>query len=126
VSARLRGAELVESILEAHCNGRVSPRGGTVRRGGPRRVQDVILDQLTDRELEILSLLSAGRRPEEMAATLAISPHTVRTHIQNMMLKLGVHSRLEAVSFARRSGLLAGGGVAVISGEMPRPPTPEA
>jgi two-component system nitrate/nitrite response regulator NarL len=124
VSGQLRGLELVQAVVEAHCHGRVSARGEPSRRSGRRSAQELLLDQLTEREVEILSLLAAGRRPDEMATILAISPHTVRTHIQNMMLKLGVHSRLEAVSFARRSGLLAGpAGVAVISDVTP--PEPE-
>ena len=67
------------------------------------------LPALTEREREVLLLLSAGASNECMAEALAISPHTVRTHVQNLLAKLGVQNRLAAVAIARRSGLLAVG-----------------
>jgi two-component system nitrate/nitrite response regulator NarL len=61
--------------------------------------------QLTRREREILALLAAGASGKEIAAELFLSPNTVRTHVQNVLTKLQVHSRLEAVAFAARHGL---------------------
>jgi two-component system nitrate/nitrite response regulator NarL len=55
---------------------------------------------LTPREQEILDLLSSGRRQEEIARALVISPNTVATHIQRILTKLGVHSRAQAVAIA--------------------------
>lgn len=63
-------------------------------------------EPLTDREIEVLTLLSRGRSGRAIAAELYISPLTVRTHVRNLMAKLGVHSRLEAVSFGLRNGLI--------------------
>ncbi|MBI1851902.1 MAG: PAS domain-containing protein [Planctomycetes bacterium] len=61
---------------------------------------------LTRREVEILRLLAAGADTKAASAKLHVSPATVRNHVQNLMQKLGVHSRLEAVACARRRRLL--------------------
>lgn len=62
------------------------------------------LAKLTQREWEVLSLLARGADNDMIGATLVISPHTARTHIQNILNKLGAHSRLEATSFFFRNG----------------------
>jgi len=72
-----------------------------------RRDAEVLLGQLTDREGEILNLLAEGLRNEDIAKRLVISPQTVQTHVRNMLSKLRVHSRLEAVAFAVRHGWLS-------------------
>ena len=60
---------------------------------------------LTARELEILHLLTQGLSTARAADRLQVSRATVRTHVQNVMTKLGVHSRLEAVAYAVRHRL---------------------
>jgi two-component system, NarL family, response regulator LiaR len=60
---------------------------------------------LTDREREVLRLLAVGLRNDRIAEMLFLSPHTVRTHVQNIRTKLGVRSRLEAAVFAIKNGL---------------------
>lgn len=67
-------------------------------RGGPAA--------LTRRELDVLRLAAAGLSSRAIAERLGLSLHTVRTHLQNVLSKLGTHSRLEAVAVARRRGLL--------------------
>ena len=62
---------------------------------------------LTARELEVLSLLAAGVRTDQIAAALVISPHTVRRHVQNIFRKLGVSSRAAATAHAVRHGLVS-------------------
>ena len=57
---------------------------------------------LTRREREVLGLLVGGQSSQEISRALSLSPHTVRTHIQNILTKLQVHSRFEAASFAVR------------------------
>lgn len=64
------------------------------------------LPSLTPRETEVLGLLAAGRGTREMAEDLHVSPATVRTHVEHVLGKLRVHSRLEAVVVATREGLL--------------------
>jgi DNA-binding NarL/FixJ family response regulator len=61
---------------------------------------------LTRREREVLALLARGKDHNGIARELVISPETARTHIQNILSKLGVHSRLEAAAFVSRYGLL--------------------
>jgi DNA-binding NarL/FixJ family response regulator len=62
--------------------------------------------ELTRREREVLALLTRGADNEGIAQRLVISPETARTHVQNVLTKLGVHSRLEAAAFVTESGIL--------------------
>lgn len=61
---------------------------------------------LTRREREVLRLLAGGANTRMAARHLSVSPATVRNHVQNMLSKLGVHSRLQAVAYATTHGLL--------------------
>jgi PAS domain S-box-containing protein len=61
---------------------------------------------LTDREHEVLNLLVQGLGTRDIAQLLTISPSTARNHIQNILRKLGVHSRLEAVVYTLQHGLV--------------------
>ncbi|HET9258374.1 MAG TPA: response regulator transcription factor [Pseudonocardiaceae bacterium] len=67
--------------------------GRAQRRDGP-------LDVLTPRERDVLMCFAQGRGPAEIADELGMSAHTVRTHTNKIFAKLGVHSRLEAVTLA--------------------------
>jgi len=67
---------------------------------------ELLAAQLTARELEVLGLMAEGLGGTEIAGSLGISTNTVRTHIQSILTKLQVHSRLEAVAFALRRGLV--------------------
>ena len=62
--------------------------------------------ELTPRELEVLQLLAEGLTQTQIARQLVISPRTVGTHIQNLLGKLNVHSRAQAVALAHRMGLV--------------------
>lgn len=62
---------------------------------------------LTAREVEVLTLMGQGLDPRAISNELVVSLHTARTHVKNIMAKLGVHSQLEAVVSAVRSGLIA-------------------
>lgn len=65
------------------------------------------LRSLTDREMEVLGLLAHGKRNEDIAVELDISPQTVQTHVRNFLSKLDVHSKLEAVAFAVKNGAVS-------------------
>ena len=65
-----------------------------------------ILRVLTPREFEVLQLLAAGLSTEEIGERLSLSRATVRNHVQNMLPKLGVHSRIEAAVLALKLGLV--------------------
>jgi two-component system, NarL family, nitrate/nitrite response regulator NarL len=67
---------------------------------------DGLLDLLTTREQEVLMLMTDGKAAKEIASALAITLHTARTHLQSVLVKLGVHSRLEACGLVARSGLV--------------------
>jgi DNA-binding CsgD family transcriptional regulator len=62
--------------------------------------------RLSERELEVLSLLGHGLDADAIAVRLILSGHTVRNHLRNAMAKLDAHTRLEAVTTAARRGLI--------------------
>ncbi|MGZ3675772.1 MAG: response regulator transcription factor [Ktedonobacterales bacterium] len=68
--------------------------------------QEQPLASLTPREREVLRYLAKGFGRREVAERLHLSPNTIRSHLQNLMTKLDVHSSLEAIALARRAGLL--------------------
>lgn len=74
----------------------------------PKNTARMLASYLTKRELEVLTLLVQGLSGGEIAHALGISKNTVRTHIQSILTKLQVHSRLEAVAFATRNGITPG------------------
>lgn len=61
---------------------------------------------LSARELEVLQLLGDGHSTIDIASSMFVSVNTVRNHVQSIMHKLGVHSRLEAVAHGVRAGLI--------------------
>jgi len=69
-------------------------------------------ERLTKREIEILQRMAAGEASETISTTLGMSPHTLRTHIQNILTKLAVHSKTEAVVAAIRMGKITPPGLA--------------
>ena len=71
----------------------------------PKRgeVDNSVIDQLTLREREVLRLLAEGLGTQEIADLLFVSSTTARNHVQHILNKLGVHSRLEAVALALRN-----------------------
>ncbi len=66
-----------------------------------------VLDVLTDRELEVMSLVARGLSNDRIAEELYLSPLTVKTHANRAMVKLGVHDRAQLVVLAYQSGLVA-------------------
>jgi DNA-binding CsgD family transcriptional regulator len=71
-----------------------------------REVADVRARRLSAREVEVLGMLAAGRTTPEIADRLHIAPFTARNHIQNILEKLEVHSKSEAIAFAFQKRIL--------------------
>jgi DNA-binding NarL/FixJ family response regulator len=64
------------------------------------------VNRLTPRQLEILQLIADGATPTQISEQLGVSPLTLRTHVQNILTRLGVHTKLEAVTVTLRHGKL--------------------
>ena len=113
ISTRWSVERLITIVRQAATGGRV-PTGeeadvGPAGRGPSPREEAAVgrgFAHLTPRELETLAALAAGSSTAMTAATLHISPLTVRSHVKSILHKLRVHSKLEAVTFAIRNGLI--------------------
>jgi len=103
-----RGVEVLVAALERVLNGErvVDVPGGAGRRARRSSHADNLAATLTGRERECLSLLVAGMDTAAMVQQMGVSRTTVRTHLQAVLTKLCVHSRLEAASFAVRHRLV--------------------
>jgi len=120
VSKDVSFVQLVSS-LEVVLGGRVivsRPLRGTTPTGeSPADARaKLAAAQLTRREHEVLKMLGEGDDVNSIGSTLAISSTTVKTHIQNILSKLQVHSRLEAVAFAARHRLIPSQGTVGAAG----------
>jgi DNA-binding NarL/FixJ family response regulator len=83
--------------------------GERVSEGWPtteRRQDHGVVDPLTSRELEVLRLVVQGHSTQTMADQLGVSRHTVRTHVQQVLRKLGVHGRGKVARAAAAAGLV--------------------
>jgi len=99
----VRAAYAGETLLPRTVIVEIARRVALAReRGDERR----IVEPLTPRELEVLRALTEGLSAPEICDHLFIAPNTLRTHVQNIMGKLRVHSKLEAVAFALRYRLV--------------------
>jgi DNA-binding NarL/FixJ family response regulator len=84
--------------------------GGAVHRPGQPERDDhaeLLLRSLSERERQVLALLARGYSNRRIAEACFLSLNTVRTHVQNVLVKLGVHSKLEAAALAVRQGLVS-------------------
>ena len=97
---RRKADEAIERILASRGSGDEDPL--EMRGSAPPEAAD----DLTPRQVEVLRLMARGTSAREMATVLNISVHTVRTHVQRIFQKLGVHSQLEAVAAAFRERLI--------------------
>jgi DNA-binding NarL/FixJ family response regulator len=95
--------EMVAAILEVAAGKRYIPRDIAAR-----LANRMLRDDLTPRELEVLELLAEGSTNKQIARALEISDNTVRCHVNNIMEKLQVSDRTEAVANALKKGVLAG------------------
>ena len=104
--------EVVSAVRAAHSGETLLPRNvivGIAQRvaAARDRAQDRRqIEPLTPREVDVLRALTEGLSTPEICERLFIAPNTLRTHVQNIMGKLRVHSKLEAVAFALRHRLV--------------------
>ncbi|HEY8340420.1 MAG TPA: response regulator transcription factor [Egibacteraceae bacterium] len=80
------------------------------RLGGPRAPTRARLDQLTERETEVLALVAQGLSNAQIAGHLFVTEQTVKSHVSRIFMKLGVTDRAQAVVYAYESGLVRPGG----------------
>jgi DNA-binding NarL/FixJ family response regulator len=102
--AALKAAAAGEILIDPAALARLLPLMARERETRHEAAQK--LAALSDRERQILRMLSEGLRNDDIAELLSISPQTVQTHVRNVLGKLGVHSKLEAVAFAVRNGAI--------------------
>jgi DNA-binding NarL/FixJ family response regulator len=104
--------DVVATVRAAHAGATLLPRSvivtiaRRVAEARDRQVERTPVETLTRRELEVLRALTEGLSTPEICERLYITPNTLRTHVQNIMGKLHVHSKLEAVAFALRHRLV--------------------
>lgn len=93
--------ELLEIIRSVHAGKRRLPAAVA------QKLAEHMADEpISPRELEVLSLMAAGRRNKEIASELSIAEDTVKMHVRNILSKLQVNDRTEAVTIALRRGII--------------------
>lgn len=75
-------------------------------RGGLRAPVEPVCEDLTDRELEVLTLIAAGLTNQEMCDRLWVSMPTIKTHVSHLLLKTGARDRVQLVLYALRTGVV--------------------
>jgi DNA-binding NarL/FixJ family response regulator len=93
--------ELLETIRSVHAGKRRLPAAVA------QKLAEHMADEpISSRELEVLSLVAAGKRNKEIAGELSIAEDTVKMHVRNILSKLQVNDRTEAVTIALRRGII--------------------
>jgi DNA-binding NarL/FixJ family response regulator len=100
VKGMVRG-ELLEVIRSVHAGKRRLPAAVA-----QKLAEHMADEEISPRELEVLSLMAAGRRNKEIAGELSIAEDTVKMHVRNILSKLQVSDRTEAVTIALRRGII--------------------
>lgn len=92
----LLAPELTRAVIER----------AVARERTPSAPTGVMPEQLTEREVEVLRLMAQGLSNDEIAERLVVGRATVKTHVSNVLMKLSLRDRVQAVAFAYRSGLV--------------------
>ncbi len=103
--AMLRGAVRGEAAITPTLGGRMLEEFRRLSRSAPV-FDEADIPQLTAREQQVLSLVATGATDQEIADTLVVSIHTVKTHMRNILAKLHLSHRAEAAQYALHQGLI--------------------
>ncbi len=107
VAEAVRSVHGGQSLINPSMAGKLLTEFATLaRRDGEARAQEVPAPKLTDREMQVLKLVARGMNNRDIAKELFISENTVKNHVRNILEKLQIHSRMEAVMVAVREKLI--------------------
>lgn len=102
----IRAAARGEYFLQPSITAKVMAEFSRISRAAPMRGDEMLAEPLSPRELEILRLVSTGASNRDIAETLVIAEGTVKNHLTNILGKLNVKDRMQAVLKAREYGLI--------------------
>jgi DNA-binding NarL/FixJ family response regulator len=107
VADAVRAVHGGQSLINPSMAGKLLTEFATLaRRDGEERAQEVPAPRLTEREMQVLKLVARGMNNRDIAKELFISENTVKNHVRNILEKLQIHSRMEAVMVAVREKLI--------------------
>jgi two-component system NarL family response regulator len=107
VAEAVRAVHGGQSLINPSMAGKLLTEFATLaRRDEEERPQQVPAPRLTEREMEVLKLVARGMNNRDIAKELFISENTVKNHVRNILEKLQIHSRMEAVMIAVREKLI--------------------
>jgi len=105
VASAVRAVQTGQSLISPSMASKLLTEFATMVKRSDEREQ-VPTPRLTDREMEVLRLVARGLNNRDIAKALFISENTVKNHVRNILEKLQLHSRMEAVVYAVREKLL--------------------
>lgn len=101
----LLSPEVTRAVIARAVAGSAVPAGHDAATAAPPAATSAAASSLTERELEVLRLLAQGMSNEEIAEALFVGRATIKTHVSNVLLKLALRDRVQAVAYAYRHGL---------------------
>jgi DNA-binding NarL/FixJ family response regulator len=108
IAAAIRAAAAGQAVLDQTVQARLLAAATAGARTGSARTSEPLPGDLTQREVEVLTLIGEGLSNREIAHRLFVSEATVKTHINNLFAKAGLRDRAHAVSYAYTHGLVGG------------------
>lgn len=107
VAEAVRAVHGGQSLISPPMAGKLlSEFAALAKRAADDRPEQVPAPKLTDREMQVLKLVARGMNNRDIAKELFISDNTVKNHVRNILEKLQIHSRMEAVMVAVREKLI--------------------